>query len=119
METMRLRNIQQPKGVDRLLELFVTGTNRVPEKAYPVCARSALSNALKDRVQQAQHKHRAWSAWTNDHLTWLFTAEMSLALSRERGTPVLDILAYSDDGQLQEAGFWAQDKQGHWQRCAD
>lgn len=49
----------------------------------------------------------------------LFTAEMSVALSRERGAPVLELHAYSEYAELLEAGFWAQDKQGNRQRCAD
>jgi|SRR6185437_10261983 len=116
---MRLRSMQQPASVDRLLELFITSTNRVPANAYQTRTPSALSHDLRTLVQQARRKHRAWSAWTDDHGTWLFTAEMSLALSRERGAPVLEIHAYSEYAQLLEAAFWAQDRQGNWQRCAD
>lgn len=119
METVRLRGIQQPSSVDRLLESFIVGTNRVPPDAYHVHSPSELSHDLRALVQQAQRKHRAWSAWTDDHATWVFTGEMSLALSRERGTPVLEIHAYSEHAELLEAGFWAQGKQGNWQRCAD
>ena len=86
METMRLRSIQQPGRVDRLLELFIIGTNRVPQDAYHVRSPSGLSHDLRVIVQEAQQKHRAWSVWTDDHGTWLFTGEMSLALSRERAT---------------------------------
>jgi hypothetical protein len=119
METMRLRGIQQPGNVDRLLEAFICGTSRVPSSAYPVRTRSGLSQVLKSLVQQAQKKQQAWSAWSDDRLSWLFTAEMSLALSRERGMPVLEVRAYSDHGELQETGFWARDRQGCWHRCAD
>ena len=119
METERLRKIQQPSRVERLLDLFVAGPNRLPQGAYQIRNPAALSGALRDLVREAQAKHKAWSAWTDDRATWLFTAEMSLALSRERGTPVLEIHAYSEHGELQETGFWAHDKQGIWQRCAD
>jgi hypothetical protein len=44
---------------------------------------------------------------------------MSLALSRERGMPVLEINDYSEQGELRETGFWTHDKQGSWHRCAD
>jgi hypothetical protein len=119
METERLRKIQQPSRVDRLLELFVAGAKRVPHSAYQIRNPSALSETLQKVVRRAKSGHKAWGAWTDDHATWLFTAEMSLALSRERGTPVLEIHAYSEHGELQETGFWAHDKQGIWQRCAD
>jgi len=119
METVRLRGIQQPGNLDRLLGSFIIGTNRVPGNAYQVYTRSGLSHVMKSLVQQAQKKQKAWCAWTDDRLTWLFTAEMSLALSRERGMPVLEIHAYSCHGELQETGFLAQDRQGIWHRCAD
>ena len=120
METLRLRRIQDPSAVERLLDLFVNGTDRVPPEAYPVHTRSWLSNPdLKSVVYMAQQKHRTWCAWTDDKCTWLFTAEMSLELSRERGVPVLEISAYSEHGELQETGFWAHSKDGKWQRCAD
>jgi len=120
METMRLQSIQQPKTVDRLLESFVTGTSLVPLNAHQLRAASALPHhALKSAAHQAQQRDRAWCAWTDDKRTWLFTAEMSLALSRERGIPVLEIRAYSEQGGLEATGFWAHDRQGIWQRCAD
>lgn len=119
METMRLRSIQQPERVDRLLESFISGTDRVPNKAYRVRSPSGLSHDLRAVVQEAHRKHRAWSVWTDDRETWLFTAEMSLALSRERGTPVLQVFAYSEYGHLLETGFWAHNNHGSWQRCAD
>jgi hypothetical protein len=119
LETVRLRKIQHPARVERLLDLFVAGANRVPESAYQFRNPSALSGGLQDLVRQARAKHKGWCAWTDDRATWLFTAEMSLALSRERGTPVLEIHAYSEHGELRETGFWAYDKQGIWQRCAD
>ena len=122
METMRLRSIQQPGRVDGLLESFITGTNRVPQDAYQVRAPSELSELshdLRTIAQEAHRKHRAWSAWTGDRGTWLFTAEMSLALSRERGAPVLQVFAYSEYGELLETGFWMHGKHGNWQRCAD
>jgi hypothetical protein len=36
----------------------------------------------------------------------LFTAEMFLPLSRERGNPVLRVNRYNDCGELMEAGDW-------------
>jgi hypothetical protein len=119
METLRLQRIQRPSRVEQLLELFIARTNRVPQRAYQIRDPSGLSGILQDLVRQARAKHRVWSAWTDDRTSWFFAAEMSLALSRERGTPVLEIHAYTEHGELHEAGFWAHDKLGNWQRCAD
>jgi hypothetical protein len=120
METVRPRQVPEPPSVEWLLHLFVTGTNRVPCGAYEVRTRSALPHSdLKSVVFVAQQKHRAWCAWTDDKNTWLFTAEMSLALSRERGVPVLEVCAFSECGELKETGFWAHGKDGTWQRCTD
>jgi hypothetical protein len=110
--------LSKPSSVELLLDLFVTRTNRVPKGAYQVRTHSALPQALKSLVQQAQLKQRAWGAWTDDKSTWFFTAEMSLALSRERGMPVLEINDYSEQGELRETGCWTHDKQGSWHRCA-
>jgi len=83
-----------------------------------VCSASqaARESWLRCRLGRPQ-KHRTWFARTDEHATWLFTADMSLALSR-RGVPVLEVRAYPDYGVL-EIGFWVQDKHGNWQRCAD
>jgi hypothetical protein len=43
-----------------------------------------------------------------------------MGLSRERGSPVLlHVTAYTEDGPLNEAGFWTPDEFGQWGRCAD
>lgn len=52
-----------------------------------------------------------WSCWAHEVRTWLFTAEMSLPLSRERGTPVLHIKRYSDE-LLEDSGTWTTTRAG-------
>jgi hypothetical protein len=44
---------------------------------------------------------------------------MSLALSRERGAPVLLVNRYAESGELKDAGSWMTDHDGKWRRCAD
>lgn len=119
METMRLRKIQQPSRVHRLLEAFVSNANVLPEYCYQIRDRSALSSVLQQLVIQASRKEQAWCCWADDHRIRLFTAEMSLPLSRERGSPVLEVNFYSEQGELQDAGFWVFDREGTWRRCAD
>jgi len=49
---------------------------------------------------------RVWACWAYGAQLGLFTAEMFLPLSRERGTPVLRVNRYNDRGELMEAGDW-------------
>ena len=119
METVRLRKIQVPTRVGRLLEAAVSKAKLVPEDAYLVRDPRSLPILLRELVERARRKDAVWSAWTDDHRIWLFAGEMSMELSRERGSPVLHITAYTEDGQLTEAGFWTLDKLGQWSRCAD
>jgi hypothetical protein len=119
METMRLRAIQHPSRVGELLDSFASSGAALPDRSRRIFERSELPVVLQRVVVQAARTEREWGAWTDEYRTWLFTAEMSLALSRERGTPVLDVSAYGEDGALLESGSWVADRQGQWRRCAD
>jgi hypothetical protein len=55
---------------------------------------------------------QTWSCWAHKFRTWLFTAEMSLPLSRERGTPVLQVSHWGDDGTHEASGCWMADRKG-------
>jgi hypothetical protein len=44
---------------------------------------------------------------------------MSLALSRERGAPVLQVSHFGDGGTIEDSGCWMADQKGKWQRCED
>ncbi|HYM42423.1 MAG TPA: hypothetical protein VET46_06615 [Steroidobacteraceae bacterium] len=50
---------------------------------------------------------------------WLFVCEMSLALSRERGSPVIVVRQYNEDADVTDSGTWRFDTLGAWTRCAD
>jgi hypothetical protein len=117
METMRLRKIQQPSKVERLLEAFVSRANLLPENCYQIRAPRALSPQLQRVVARATQKSHVWACWADSHHTWLFTCDMSLALSRERGAPVLQVDLYDAAGELKDAGFWIVDQEGKWCRC--
>ncbi len=60
-----------------------------------------------------------WSCWTNGSHTWLFTCEMSMVLSRERGTPVLQASLHNTDGSLKESGARTIDPLGTWHCSAE
>ena len=119
METLRLRRIQEPARVESLLESFISRTRVLPEGAYQIRDRSALPNRIQPIVSRANSQGHVWSAWARGAQIWLFTCEMSLALSRERGAPVVLVRCYDEDGALQDSGTWRFDPLGNWSRCAD
>jgi hypothetical protein len=117
METLRLRKIQQPAEVERLLEAFVTRGNLLPKNCYQIRdSRELSAQLLKVLVREAKKGH-IWTCWANNHRTWLFTCEMSLPSSRERAAPVLQVSCYNEAGELEEAGAWVAGPQGDWHRC--
>ena len=119
METLRLRKIQQPSQMERLLEAFAARANIVPPEAYQIRDSTALPLALERVVAEGERDGRVWACWAHGSRLWLVSGEMSLARSRERGAPVLDIRIYGEDGELKDAGTWLPDHAGKWQRCAD
>jgi hypothetical protein len=119
METLRLRRIQEPARVESLLESFISRTRVLPEGAYQIRDRSALPNRIQPIVSRANTQGHVWSAWARGAQIWLFTCEMSLPLSRERGAPVLMVHVYNEDGEVVDSGTWRYDPLGAWSRCAD
>jgi hypothetical protein len=69
---------------------------------------------LQKAVKEAAQQGRVWACWATAHETSLFTCEMSLPLSRERGTPVLQVNRYDENGELKDAGSWTTDPEGKW-----
>lgn len=120
METRRLRTIQQqPSHVERLLEALVSRADLLPKDGYQIRDSGALPPQLQTLIAQAAEEGRVWRCWANSYETCLFTCEMSLPLSRERGSPVLLVNRYSESAELQDAGSWMSDQEGKWRRCAD
>jgi hypothetical protein len=119
METERLRKIQQPAHLERLLDAYITRSNVVPKDSYQIRDSDAVVAPLRRIVPRAVEEGRVWACWAYGAQQWLFTADMSLPLSRERGTPVLSINRYGEDGELKDAGAWLVGPDGFWQRCAE
>jgi hypothetical protein len=117
METVRLRRIQEPSQVERLLEAYVARGELLPKDAFQIRAMRALSPQLQRVVTRATQKGHVWACWADSYHTWLFTCEMSLPLSRERGAPVLLIDQYDEAGELKDSGTWVSDQDGKWRRC--
>ena len=119
METLRLRRLQQPSRVERLLEAYISCRNLLPEGSFQIRDPSVLPEELRRVLTQAIRQGQVWSCWAHRVHTWLFICDMSLPLSRERGTPVLHVSVYGEDSQLQDSGNWMADPQGTWCRCAE
>ena len=119
METKRLQTIQQPFHLERLLEAYITRSNVIPKDSYQIRDPNAVMARLQRILLRAGDEGRVWACWAHDMRQWLFTADMSLPLSRERGTPVLSINRYREDGELEETGTWSVGPDGLWQRCAE
>jgi hypothetical protein len=119
METMRLRKIQVPTSLERLLDALITRAQLVPEESYRIRDPKSLPILLQNLIKHASQNAKVWSAWSNGAHTWLFICEMSLPRSRELETPVLQTAIYGEDGQLKESAAWASDRRGNWNRSAD
>jgi hypothetical protein len=117
-ETVRLRNLQKPAHIERLLENLVSHTELVPQGAYPVRDLKSVPRELRNIATHATKHGRTWSCWEHNFHNWMFTAEMSLALSRERGRPVLQVDVHDDRG-FRDSGLWMTDRDGKWSRCGD
>lgn len=119
METMRLKRIRQPSQVERLLERLVTQTGLLPADAYQLRDPGALPSVLQEVLLRTSNIDLVWTCWADSSRVVLFTAEMSLPLSRERGAAVLMVTEYSEQGCLLKAGHWTVDRDGNWRRCAE
>lgn len=120
METQRLRRIQEPSRIGRLLDAFAARYDHLPGDAYQIRDSRELPASLRKVVTRATVHGEAWSCWARGAEIWLFVSEMSLALSRERGVPVLLVRVYGEDAALKESGTWKYDPpHGTWIRCTD
>jgi hypothetical protein len=118
METLRLRRIQEPSRVEALLDAYISRTGVLPDGAYQVRDRRELPNRVQTIVSRTRAQGHVWSGWARGAHVWLFTCEMSLPLSRERGSPVLIVHLYNEDGEVIDSGTWRY-QMGTWSRCAD
>jgi len=119
MGTLSLRRMQQPSGVQALLESYIAGANILPQGCYRIPDRGLVPRDLRGVVTRAIGQRRACSCWVDNFRVWLFTAEMFLSSSRERRAPVLQISLYDEDGTLQDSGAWMTDQHRYWRRSAD
>jgi hypothetical protein len=118
MSTLRLRTIQQPTHVERLLEALVTHQGLVTSDWYRIRDPDSLPPQLQLLLRRETKDGRTWACWANNGDAMLFTCEPSLPWSTSRRTSiVLHVNRYDKDGALREAGFWKPVSHGDWQRC--
>jgi len=118
VETLRLRKIQPPH-VQRLLEACIGRSELLPQGFYQIRDPNSVPRGLQRIVSQTTQQGRVWSCWTDGAETRLFICEMSLPLSRTRGTPVLEVSWHSQDGALRDSDTWTPDPEGLWRRSRD
>lgn len=119
METLRLRRIQVPSRVERLLHAYVLRAGSLPADAYQIRDTSELPKLLRSVLVRAIEQGEVWSCWARGSQLWLFTCHMSLPLSREHGAPVIEVHRYGEDAELEDSGIWRYDLKGTWTRCTD
>lgn len=118
METIKPFAYQQPSRAQTLLESLLQARGRLPTGARPVIDRGELPSPLQKLVIKLHDSDQVWSAWIDEEHIWFFTAEVSLALSRERGRPTLEVGSYNVDGTMKEWQLWVCLNDGTWQQCA-
>jgi len=112
METLIPSQLQQPSRVECLLQSYILHEANLPWGAYRMRSAATVPRELRGPITQAIKLGRTWSCWTDGTQTWLFTAKMSLELSREHGAPVLQVNLYSDDGSLRGSGTMMTNQAG-------
>ena len=118
-QTIRLRRLKEPTHLARLLDALIVRAMLVPAGAYQIRSLDSVPTELRKIAELAIDGGRAWSCWTHGVRTCMFTGEMSLAMSRERRSPVLQVDVY-EDGSLKDSGLWTSDRDGKWgRRCPD
>ena len=119
METLRLRRMQEPSRVERLLEAYISRAADLPDDAYQIRDASELPPCLRVVISRAIEEGAVWSCRSCGSQLWLYTCHMSLERSRERGAPIILLQVYGEDAELKGSGAWRFDPLGVWVRCPD
>lgn len=117
METMRLRAIQQPGNAGALLDSFIHAAGHLPGDSRELSRPGELTPTLEKVAQRSVEDGLVWRAFTDDRAMWLWDCEVSLARSRERGMPVMEVRRFDESGAIEESGTWVRVQKDSWQRC--
>jgi hypothetical protein len=119
MEIVRLLcRIQRSSKLGELLDSYVSQSDVVPKGSYQIHQTGSVPREVRKVLTRAVKEGQTWSCWAHGLNTWLFTCNMSGALTRERGVPVLQVSIYGNDGRLRDQGSWMPDQHGKWCREA-
>jgi hypothetical protein len=110
METMKLRAIQLPGNAGELLDSFIRAEGHLADDSRELKRERELTPTLEKLAQRSLDDGGVWRAW-------LWASEVSLALSRERGMPVMEVRRYDENGNVEESGTWVRVRLDQWQRC--
>jgi hypothetical protein len=119
VETHRLRALQRPAQLERLLEAFISRAQSLPSNSYQIRDARSLPAPLRRLIKLAIHDGRVWTCWAFGTCLALFIGEMELTTARDRGVPVLKVSRYDESGEILENGTWSSDGDGYWARCPD
>jgi hypothetical protein len=117
MQTMKLRAIQLPGNAGELLDSFIRAEGHLADDSRELKRERELTPTLEKLAQRSLDDGGVWRAWTDERAMWLWASEVSLALSRERGMPVMEVRRYDENGNVEESGTWVRVRLDQWQRC--
>jgi hypothetical protein len=116
MSTLRLRTLQQPSHLERLLEAVVTHQKFLPDEAYQIRDPEALPRALQAVLDEPSEADRVWACWACGDQLWLFTCQLLQFQGGESDQSLLHINRYDGEGELQDSGCWVRTPRQDWQR---
>ncbi len=117
MQTMKLRAMQHPGHAVQLLDSYIRREGRLPRDSQRLTQGSQLTPSLEKLAERSTEDGNVWRAWSDDRAIWLWTCEVSLDRSRERGMPVMEVSRYDEFGGIEESGTWVCLGNDNWQRC--
>lgn len=117
MSTLRLRTLQQPSRLERLLQALVMHERLVPEEAYQIRDPEGLPEPLQSVLRDPSEAGRVWASWARGEQMWLFTCRALTPLHLEQQSALLHVNLYEADGRLRDSGCWMRTAQEGWQRC--
>ena len=88
----------------------------VPQDAARLNSLSELSIPLRRLARADALGEAVWLAWSKNEVTWFVAGTIGLALSRERGRPVLKMKVYDREGRLEEALTCVQTRGDVWEQ---
>lgn len=118
METQRLRAVQHPGRVGRLLDSLLGSVSFIPVSATPINTAAALPVPLRRLSRLIDGQDSVWRSWRDGKRIWFFEGVYSLELSRERGKPVMHLREYDEIGDLRRSLTFVLTPEHGWQGCA-